>query len=89
MTAGLKQPSLDEQLRTAAVDRKKVLKQLAADARGKSRRWRVVRQFTHQAEVAVCSHHFELAAEWCAGRSPGRHRNDPGSCHYGVRERES
>jgi Rad3-related DNA helicase len=89
MTADLKQPSLDEQLRTAAQDRKKLLKQLAKAARRTTKRWRVVRQFTHQAEVVVCSHHVELAAEVCSWSWHRRHRNEPGTGHYEVRRAES
>jgi hypothetical protein len=75
-----------ERALTAARPRADLLAELAA-AKPFPGRYRVVRQFTHlNTELVVCSHRFDVVAEWCAWRWAKRHAGETGG-HYTARRR--
>ena len=67
-----------------AVDRE----QLRAALTKPPRPWLVVRQYSHLADLPVCTHRWEWTADLCAYRKTRGHPDETGG-HYAVRREVS
>lgn len=80
---------LDATLAANAVDRDQAAATLAKHAaKPTARPWWVFRQYNHLADLFVCAHRWEWAADLCAYRRTRRYPNEVG-VHFTVRREQN